>query len=82
MVFKSSIFVFKLHSFARIRSNFSAMPSDKFKAAITSSSTPGLVMSGELDSFARFLPVTRPRDCRLCCDQIFFLELHKRLNTP
>ena len=44
----------KLHSFARIRSNFSATPSNKFKAAITSSLTPGLVMSGELDCFARF----------------------------
>ena len=51
---KSSIFVSKLHSFGRIRSNFSATPSDKFKADITSSSTPGLVTSRELDSFARF----------------------------
>ena len=54
MVFKSSIFESKLHSFARIRSNFSVTPSDRFKAAITWSSSPGLVALGELDSLARF----------------------------
>ena len=54
VVFKSFIFESKLHSFARIRSNFFATPSDRFKAAITRSSSPRLVTSGDLDSLARF----------------------------
>ena len=71
VAFKFSIFESKLHSFARIRSNFSATPSGRFKVTITWSLSPGLVTPRELESLARF-PTgdqeTHPRDCRMCCD--------------